>query len=126
MTVDEVIKNIFTHMYYYRLILFECYLSTDNTTVKNAITVETLGDVARIRLNDENLKVIESHSYNKSEDVVEKLRETLKTNDLKVNAIGYIIMNEYQDTLLDAFSIDEELIYRFYAIRDKDTTNFSY
>lgn len=126
MTINEVLCNIFAKMYSYRLILLECYISNDNNTVTNSITVETLSDIARIRLNNNNFQVLESHFLKNPEDVEDKLKWMLKTNDLKVNAIGYIIMNEHQDTLLDAFSINEELIYSFYTIRDMNTTKFSY
>ena len=126
MTATDVLSNIFSKLYSYRLILIECYLSNDNTTVKNVILIETLSDISRIRFSDANFNVIESHFLEKSEDVEDKLKCLLKTNDLSVNSIGYIVWNEYQDTQLDAFSKDEELVFRFYSVRDKNTTKLSY
>lgn len=126
MTVTDVLSNIFSKLYSYRLILIECYLSNDNTTVKNVITVETLSDIARIRLNDANFHVIESHFLKKSEEVEDMLRLMLKANDLRVNSISYIIRNEFEDVSLHAFSKDEVLIFSFYSVRDINTTYFSY
>lgn len=126
MTVTDVLSNIFSKLYSYRLILIECYLSNDNTTVKNVILIETLSDISRIRFNDANFHVIESHFLKKSEHVEDMLRLLLKANDLRVNSIAYIFMNEYQDIQLDAFSEDEDLKFSFYSIRDKDNSKFDY
>jgi hypothetical protein len=85
-----------------------------------------LGEQIRLRYDDENFNVIESYFIDNPQSAEEKLRLILKSNTLKVFSIAYILKNEYEDTMIEAFSEDEILSYRFFSIRDINYTDFNY
>lgn len=126
MTINEVLSNIFSQLDKYQMVLFESTTTHEYITTTYITVMDFFKNEIRLRFEDDNFNIINTYFLRTSYDAEEKLIWILNMNDLKINSIAYFLKNEYQDTVIDAFSTDEILTYSFLTERDKDTIHFSY
>lgn len=116
MNSDEALSSLFTNLDRFGFVQIEGFAVVDGNSQTYFITLQPISSFVRFKFYGNDYQIIESCSLFDSKKVEEKTKNTLSTNDLKVESIAYVFNDQELDIIVQIFSTTNHLAYTFTSI----------